>query len=320
MTTLVTGGLGYIGSHIVRLLVESGVQVVIVDDYSTGCPDRVGGIPTVRLDLAQGRAVAELGKVIRQFKVTSIIHLAARKRVDESVVRPIWYYAQNVDSLRNVLTAMVESDVRELVFSSSAAVYGSPQSGLVRESAPLKPVNPYGSSKLAGELLLRAASRAYGLRTVSLRYFNVAGAGWPELADVAVLNLVPMVFERIESGARPLIFGDDYETPDGTCVRDFVHVLDLAQAHLTALRSIERSGAQHAAFNVGTGVGTSVRQVIDEIVAVSGVSVSSEIRPRRPGDPASVVAATDKIRDVLGWTARSGIHEIIASAWQARHR
>lgn len=318
MSVLVTGGLGYIGSHIVRVLQEQGEDVVIIDDYSEGVERRVTAAPITRLDLAARDSFSEIVKVMRTSGVTSVVHLAARKRVDESLTRPLWYYSQNLGSLWNILAAMIEAGVREIVFSSSAAVYGVTDGREVTETAAASPVNPYGSSKLAGEMMLQAAAQAHDLRATSLRYFNVGGAGWPDLGDTATSNLIPMVFERIEAGLAPLIYGDDYDTADGTCVRDFVHVSDLAEAHVAALRYLHMEPNVESVFNVGTGIGTSVRGVIAEVAAVRRQPVFPEVRPRRDGDPASVVAAVERIQGLLGWKAKLGIQEIIGSAWTAR--
>ena len=249
MTILVTGGAGYIGAHVVRLLQERGEKVVVVDDLSTGRADRVGDAVLVEVDVASPEAVDVLTRAMTEHDVRAVVHFAARKQVGESVERPAWYYQQNVGGFTNLVTAMQAAGVDRLVFSSSAATYGMPSVSLVEEKLHAEPINPYGETKLVGEWLGRAASRAWGLRFVALRYFNVAGAGWPDLGDPAVLNLVPMVLDRLERGERPKIFGDDYPTPDGTCIRDYIHVLDLAQAHLAALErgraSVRRLQRRH---------------------------------------------------------------------------
>lgn len=317
MRVLVTGGAGYIGSHVVRLLAERGDDVVVVDDLSSGVDARLGDLPLYRLDLAAPESIAQLTGILLDERIDAVVHFAAKKRVDESVARPAWYYRQNIGSLANLLEAMEASGVHRLVFSSSAAVYGATEGLAIAESDPTEPVNPYGATKLIGEQLISAATRAFPLRAASLRYFNVAGAGWPELGDTAVLNLVPMVFERIDAGTPPLIFGDDYDTPDGTCVRDFVHVLDLAEAHIVMIEHLDRMTRGHVAVNVGTGTGYSVREVIAAIAAAAGIEVEPSVRGRRAGDPATVVADPGAIRELTGWSARRGIDEIVASAWDS---
>lgn len=316
MRVLITGGAGYIGGHVVRLLRERGDHVVIVDDLATGFASRVAGSVLHQLDLATDGAAATLEHIMKSDEIDAVIHLAARKQVGESVERAAWYYQQNIAGLAAVLLAMQEAGVQRLVFSSSAAVYGMADGALSEDVRP-QPVNPYGQTKLAGEWLVEAATKSFYLRSVSLRYFNVAGAGWPELGDRAALNLVPMVFERLDLGQAPLIFGDDYPTPDGTCVRDYVHVLDLAEAHLATLDSLDSSDHAHRVFNVGGGQGSSVSEVIAEILKVTGFSVRPEVRDRRPGDPAMAVATTDRINAELGWRATRGLPEIIQSAWQS---
>jgi UDP-glucose 4-epimerase len=321
VTILVTGGAGYIGSHVVRLLHERGDAVVVVDDLSSGSRARAGDAPVVDLDLAAPTASHDLADVMREHDVTGVVHFAAKKQVAESVARPTFYYRQNVTGLVNLLDAMHATDVERLVFSSSAAVYGDTHEEQVREDSPTFPVNPYGETKLVGEWVARDAAAAWGLRFVGLRYFNVAGAGWPELADPGAANLVPLVMQRIEAGAPPLVFGDDYPTPDGSCVRDYIHVLDLAEAHLAALRHAEDAGGapgRHDVFNIGTGTGASVFEVIRAFSAVVGREIEPEVAPRRPGDPPRVVASTERAEQELGWRARLGLDTIVRSAWDAR--
>ncbi len=313
MRVLITGGSGYIGAHVCRLLVDAGHVPVIVDDLVSGLRERIGDIPLYEFDLAAGDADARLASILRAERIDAVIHFAARKQVGESVDRPLWYYRQNLGGLATVLSAMVEAGVGALVFSSSAAVYGDAR-GRVDESAPAVPVNPYGETKLAGEWLVSGAARAHRLNAVSLRYFNVAGAGWPELADRAVLNLVPMVLERLGDGLAPRIFGDDYPTADGTCVRDFVHVLDVAAAHIAALESLAAPRVAHRIYNVGTGRGASVREVVDGIRARHPGARSAVIDAPRAGDPASVVADVTRIEQELGWRATRTLDEILDSA------
>ena len=317
MTVLVTGGAGYIGSHVARMLSERGKRVVIADDMSTGLPNRVTGLEAAHLDLAGAHAVEEIRGIIRGHQVTSVIHLAARKKVAESVELPEWYYQQNVGGLVNLLQAMKAESVQRLVFSSSAATYGMPSVGQVNEDYDCKPINPYGETKLIGEWLSRAASRAWGLRVVNLRYFNVAGAGWPDLADTAVANLIPIAFAAIRSGQAPVVFGSDYDTPDGSCIRDYVHVHDLADAHLAALAYLDRPKRDSDTFNVGTGKGSSVLEVLDMIRQVSGIDFEIDLQGRRAGDPPALAADVTRIEAELGWQAKHDLQEIVASAWRA---
>lgn len=316
MRVLVTGGAGYIGAHVVKLLVDGGDTPLVVDDLSAGQRSRLGGVPLEELDLLAPDAAPRLESIMRESGIDSVIHFAALKAAGESVEQPLRYYRHNIDSLLTVLTAMQRAAVPQLVFSSSAAVYGDAPSPLTEDTPPL-PVNPYGETKLIGEWLVAAAAAAHGLSATSLRYFNVAGAAEPRLGDTSANNLIPQVIERIRAGKPPLIYGDDYGTPDGTCIRDYIHVSDIAAAHVLALRGI-RPG--HRVYNVGTGTGTSVREVIDRVLEVSGSETRPEVVARRPGDPEVVVADASRIHGELGFTARHTIHDIVESAWRARAR
>ncbi|MEV5663234.1 UDP-glucose 4-epimerase GalE [Streptomyces flaveolus] len=321
MSWLVTGGAGYIGAHVVRALVDGGESVVVYDDLSTGRADRVpAGVPLVVGSVLDGPL---LEGAIRDHAVTGVVHIAAKKQVGESVEQPLRYYRENVTGLQTLLEAMTACGADRLVFSSSAAVYGMPDVDLVTEDTPCLPMSPYGETKLVGEWLINAAARAHGIRAASLRYFNVAGAAAPELADTGVFNLIPMVFERLEAGEAPRVFGDDYATPDGTCVRDYIHVQDIASAHLAAARRLT-DAPQGAALtlNIGRGEGSSVREMVDRILKVAGKEdVAPLVTDRRPGDPARVVASADRAREELGWSARHGLDDMIDSAWQGwRHR
>ncbi len=314
MAVLVTGGAGYIGSHVARLL---GPSTVIVDDFSAGVETRVTGLVVERIDLSSADAAAKLEVVIREHGITAVVHLAAHKKVGESVERPEFYYLQNVGGFANVLTAMRNTGVDKLVFSSSAATYGMPDVELVKEDTLCQPINPYGETKLIGEWMARDAAVAWGLRHVNLRYFNVAGAGWPELADTEVANLIPIVFAAIKAGEKPKVFGDSYPTADGSCIRDYVHVLDLAKAHLSALEYLDRDDRDHATFNVGSGSGSSVFEVLDAIRRVTGNNFEAEVLPGRVGDPPRLCADTSRIENLLGWRAESNLEEIVRSAWDA---
>jgi UDP-glucose 4-epimerase len=315
---LVTGGAGYIGAHVVRLLTQRGDEVVVVDDLSTGAGRRVGeSADLVVMDLATAGFDDRLAAVLAERRIEAVIHVAAKKQVGESVARPAWYYQQNVGGMTALLLAMEAVGTAHLVFSSSAAVYGSVEGGLAREDTPPGPVNPYGATKLVGEWICQAAAAAWGVRAVSLRYFNVAGAGWPDLHDPAALNLVPIVRSHWLAGSAVPVFGDDYPTSDGTCVRDYVHVLDLAEAHLVALDRLVAGAAVPPLLNVGTGAGSSVLEVLDAVRRVTGRGVDHQIRGRRAGDPALLVADVGLIQRELGWRARRGLDEIIASAWSS---
>jgi len=317
MSILVVGGAGYIGAHVVRLLQERGEDVVVVDDLSTGTPDRIGSSTLVELDVASEGAEEILARTMTEHAVTAVIHFAARKQVGESVEKPEWYYLQNVGGMAKVLTAMRQAGVAQFIFSSSAAVYGMPDAELIEEDIHCEPINPYGQTKLIGEWMLANAERAWGLNWTALRYFNVAGAGWPELGDPAILNLIPMVLDRLARGDRPKVFGDDYPTPDGTCVRDYIHVLDLAKAHLVAMDHLAGGQPEARVFNVGTGTGYSVREVIDAVGQASGLDATPDVVERRAGDPPKLVASPARIADVLGWTAELDLTDIASSSWEA---
>ncbi len=314
MTWLITGGAGYIGAHVVRAMTAAGERAVVYDDLSTGIAGRVPeGVPLVMGSTLDGERLA---RTLADHSVTGVVHLAAKKQVGESVEQPLRYYRENVEGLRVLLDAVTAAKVPSLVFSSSAAVYGMPDVDLVTEETPCVPMSPYGETKLAGEWLVRATGRASGLSTACLRYFNVAGAASPELADVGVFNLVPMVFEKLTEGAPPRIFGDDYATPDGTCVRDYIHVVDLAEAHVAAARALRSSPGRALTLNIGRGEGVSVREMIDRINAITGYDRPPTVSPRRPGDPARVVASADRSATELGWKARHDVQDMITSAWE----
>ncbi len=317
MTALVTGGAGYIGSHVARLLRQQGVAVVFADDLSTGVPTRAEGFEKIILDMAASDSSTKLSKILREHNVTSVIHLAARKKVGESVERPEWYYQQNVGGLANLLVAMKKAEVKKLVFSSSAATYGMPNVAAVSEDYDCQPINPYGETKLIGEWMVSNAQRAWGLSAINLRYFNVAGTGWDDLADTSTANLVPIVVSAIKANKRPVVFGDDYDTADGTCIRDYVHVLDLAEAHISAMNYLTDHPGIVRTFNVGTGRGSSVFEVLEAIKQVSGIQFEFEVQARREGDPASLTANVQRIQDELGWRAKFGLEEIVRSAWNS---
>ena len=319
MTWLVTGGAGYIGAHVVRALVQDGASVVVLDDLSTGDASRVDPAAAFVEGSVLDRGLVR--KVLREHGVTGVVHIAAKKQVGESMADPLLYYRENVEGLVALLEGCRDKGVGSFVFSSSAATYGLPDVELVDEDTPGVPLSPYGESKLIGEWLLRHCERAYGMRAMSLRYFNVAGAATAELGDTGVFNLIPMVFERLQAGERPKVFGGDYPTPDGTCIRDYVHVADIADAHLAAARALE-DGQPGATYNIGRGEGSSVLDVLRVVGEVTGLDTTPEVVDRRPGDPARVVAKVDRIREGLGFTAEHDLRSMVESAWagwQLRH-
>ena len=239
---IVTGGAGYIGTHVVEGTLASGRESIVIDDLSTGIASRLKlGVPLVQISLQN---VSDLDLAFGDTQISGVLHLAAKKRVGESVERPDYYWQENVVGLKNLFDVMKRHDVKNFVFSSSAAVYGQPDvptGTLITEEFECKPINPYGATKLEGEVLSRAMSESNGLKVAALRYFNVAGAGRPELGDQYIFNLVPIVFDALDRGEQPMVFGDDYSTPDGSCIRDYVHVQDLAKAHVAAMDFVENS-------------------------------------------------------------------------------
>jgi UDP-glucose 4-epimerase len=319
MTWLVTGGAGYIGAHVVRALLADGHGVAVLDDLSTGYKERVpDGVPLVMGSVLDRAA---LDRAFGGHGVTGVVHLAGKKQVGESVARPLYYFHENVEGLRVLLAAMGEHGIRSLVFSSSAAVYGMPDVEFVTEDTPCAPLSPYGLTKLVGEQMIAAAAVAQPLSHVNIRYFNVAGAAAPELADRGAANLIPLIFERADAGLPPRIFGDDYPTPDGTGIRDYIHVADLAEAHTAAVRRLVADPDTALTVNAGRGVGVSVREIIHTVGEVIGQpDLAGVVEARRPGDPARSVAAADRIHSELGWTATSSVRDMVESAWAGWRR
>lgn len=319
MTVMVTGGAGYIGSHVVRLLHKRGDSVVVVDDMSNGIASRIEDLPLEKIDVSSHTAPEQLGEVIKRYNVDSVVHFAAKKMAGESVENPLKYYRNNVAGLANLLEALVAHGVDRLVFSSSALVYGMQDRLLLAEEhVGQHPSNPYGETKLIGEWMIDDVAAVSDLRAIKLRYFNVAGAGWPELADTAVQNLIPIVLNQVENGEQPVIFGDDYPTDDGTCIRDYIHVKDLAEAHVVALDALEAGSNPQSVYNVGTGNGSSVREVIGALSDALGRPIGAVVGERRPGDPARLVADVTAARQDLGWKAEYGLKEIAQSSVEAR--
>ena len=316
MSWLVTGGAGYIGSHVVRAFAEQGIETVVIDDLSSG---RHGflphGTPFVQGTILDGPALEE---TIRHYDVEGVVHLAGFKYAGVSVSRPLHTYRQNVTGTATLLAAMEATGVDRIVFSSSAAVYGTPDVDLVTEETPQHPESPYGESKLIGEWLLADQARAIGLRHTSLRYFNVVGSGTTQVFDPSPHNLFPLVFDALIEGRTPTIYGDDYPTPDGTCVRDYIHVADLAVAHVVAARRLDAGEPLESVYNLGSGDGVSVGEIMRAVAAVTGVEFAPEVGPRRPGDPARIVASGELAARDLDWRMRHSLVQMVESAWEAR--
>jgi UDP-glucose 4-epimerase len=318
MSWLVTGGAGYIGAHVVRALQEVDLEAVVIDDLSSGHREFVGAdTPFVEGTILDTDLVT---RTCKEHAVDGVVHLAGFKYAGVSVQRPLHTYAQNVTGTVSLLDAMAQAGVEHMVFSSSAATFGTPDVDVVTEETPTAPESPYGESKLIGEWLLRDQAVATGLRHTSLRYFNVVGSGSDDLYDTSPHNLFPVVFEALLAGRTPRINGDDYDTPDGTCVRDNVHVTDLALAHVVAARRLAAGDELAPVYNLGSGSGVSVRQIMDSVRDVTGIDFTPEIGPRRPGDPARIVASGDLAARDLEWQMRHDLHDMVASAWSARRR
>jgi UDP-glucose 4-epimerase len=321
MRVLVTGGAGYVGSVSVERLVEAGHEVVVLDDLSTGHRESVPA--AVSIEVGSYGDADLIARLLERARIDAILHCAARSLVAESVREPSRYYRDNVAGGIVLLEAARQASVGRVVFSSTAAVYGVPDATPIPEDAALRPINPYGETKRTFEGALRFYGEAYGLRSISLRYFNVAGATKRngEL-HTPETHLIPNVLRAAETGAPITLFGEDYPTPDGTCIRDYIHVADLADAHLAALEAIAPDDPRTDAAlvcNLGIGAGFSVRQVVDAATAVVGRPIPQTIGPRRAGDPPVLVAAPDRAHDILGWTAaRPTLEEMIGSAWDWR--
>jgi UDP-glucose 4-epimerase len=316
MSWLVTGGAGYIGAHVVRAFEEQGTDTVVIDDLSSGRRSFLAdGTPFVQGTILDGQV---LERTLERYDVTGVVHLAGFKYAGVSVARPLHTYQQNVTGTAMLLAAMEARGVDRIVFSSSAAVYGTPDVDLVTEATPRHPESPYGESKLIGEWLLADQARATGLRHTSLRYFNVVGSGTREIFDASPHNLFPLVFDALLEGRTPRIYGADYPTPDGTCVRDYIHVADLAAAHVVAARRLDTGDALEAVYNLGSGDGVSVGEIMRAVAEVTGVAFEPEIGPRRPGDPARIVASGDLAARDLEWRMRHSLADMVASAWEAR--
>ncbi|MFT4122899.1 MAG: UDP-glucose 4-epimerase GalE [Microbacteriaceae bacterium] len=318
MTWLVTGGAGYIGSHVVRALTEAGLGAVVLDDLSSGHRAFVDDdVPFVEASILDTALVRE---ALETHGAAGVIHVAGFKYAGVSVQRPLHTYQQNVTGTASVLEAMAAARVDKIVFSSSAAVYGTPPTEIVTEDTPKRPESPYGESKLIGEWLLRDQAIATGLRHTSLRYFNVVGSGYEDLYDTSPHNLFPLVFAALIEGRIPRVNGTDYPTPDGTTVRDYIHVQDLAISHVAAARRLAAGEAVEAAYNLGSGAGSSVGDIMRTVAEVTGIPFEPERAPRRLGDPARIVALGHLAARDLDWRMRHSLAEMVASSWAATRR
>lgn len=315
MSWLVTGGAGYIGSHVVRAFAETGLDVVVVDDLSSGHREFVGDVPLVEGSIVD---TALMERTMREHAVEGVVHLAGYKYAGVSVERPLHTYTQNVTGTVNLLEAMAAAEVGAIVFSSSAATFGTPNTDLVTEETATRPESPYGESKLVGEWVIRDQARATGLRHTSLRYFNVVGSGSDDLYDTSPHNLFPIVFEKLLAGETPRINGGDFDTPDGTCVRDYVHVADLARSHVVAAQRLAAGEELQPVYNLGSGTGSSVAEIMQAIRTATGIDFTPEVGPRRPGDPARIVATGEAAARDLDWQMRHTLDDMVRSAWQAR--
>lgn len=318
MSWLVTGGAGYIGAHVVRSLQSSGLDPVVLDDLSSGHESFVPqAVPFERGSILDGELLL---RTIREHRVTGVIHVAGFKYAGVSVREPLHTYRQNVTGTQTLLAAMEEEGVDRIVFSSSAAVYGTPDVETVTEETPKRPASPYGESKLIGEWLLRDQGVARGLRHTSLRYFNVVGSGDPAIYDSSPHNLFPLVFAALLEGRTPRINGDDYATPDGTNVRDYIHVADLAASHVAAAVRLDAGEPLEPAYNLGSGAGSSVGEIMRTVAEVTGIAFAPEIGPRRPGDPDRIVATGELAARDLDWRMRHDLRDMVDSQWTATRR
>ncbi len=313
MAVLVVGGAGYIGSHAAHVLQRRGYEVIIYDNLCTGHRELAEGFELIVGDIADS---AKLAKALS--RADAVMHFAAHAYVGESVENPRKYFQNNVSAALALLNSVMDSRVRKFIFSSTAAVYGTPEKSPITENSPRQPVNPYGATKLALENALEAYSRAYGLRFVAFRYFNAAGAD--ESGKIGEnhdpeTHLIPLILQAIQGKRAALeIFGDDYPTPDGTCIRDYIHVNDLAEAHVLGLEHLSK--AESGAMNLGTGKGYSVHEVVAAVEKVTGHKVPTHIGSRRAGDPAELVADPGRAKKLLNWQAKRSLEEIVASAWK----
>lgn len=316
MAWLVTGGAGYIGAHVVRAFTDAGISSIVLDDLSSGRREFVpADVPFIRGSVTDNEL---LHGIFNQYAIDGVVHLAGYKYAGGSVSYPLVTYENNVTGTARLLAAMANAKVTRIVFSSSSSVYGTPDVDIVTESTAPSPQSPYGESKLIGEWLIRNQAVVEGLSHTSLRYANVVGSGTVEILDTSPHNFFPQVFESLINGQVPKIFGNDYQTEDGTCVRDYVHVSDVAAAHARAARTMMVGTPLEGVYNLGSGVGMSVGQVLTEISTATGIDFQAEIHGRRHGDPDRIVLDGSLATRDLGWPEHHSIEEMVNSAWLAR--
>jgi UDP-glucose 4-epimerase len=315
VTWLVTGGAGYIGAHVARALEDRGLPVVVLDDLSSGHSEFV----RTGTRLVEGSVTDPVlvRAALDDYECTGVVHLAGFKYAGVSVERPLHTYAQNVTGTQVLLAQMVDLGVEQLVFSSSAAVYGTPDVDVVTESTVGWPQSPYGETKLVSEWLIRDVARVAPLRHTSLRYFNVVGSGAPDLYDTSPHNLFPLVLKALTEGRTPVVRGVDYPTPDGSCVRDYVHVSDVADAHVAAALALADGRPLEPVYNLGSGEGVSVLEIMAAMARVTGIEFTPEVTDRRPGDPARIVASGELAARDLDWATRRSLDDCVRSAWQS---
>jgi UDP-glucose 4-epimerase len=313
---LVVGGAGYIGAHVAYLLQENGYGVRIYDDFSNGLKSRIDGKFS---DVVIGDVLDRQALISACEGIDAVIHLAAKKAVGESVDNPLKYYENNVGGTLNLLAAMSLKGAKRIVFSSTAAVYAPSEKLAITEDDLTEPLSPYGQTKLLSEKLISAVAKAENLSAISLRYFNVVGALRDEFADNSKDNLVPKVFAALKAGKNPEIYGSDYPTKDGSCIRDYIHISDLVKAHLVALEKVFAANVDEV-YNVGSGTGYSVTEMINQIAESIGKAITPTLSPRRPGDTAQLIASIAKIERDLGWKPERSLKEMIDSAWQAESK
>jgi len=316
VTWLVTGGAGYIGAHVARALEDGGLDVVVLDDLSSGHDDFVRpGTTFVQGSVVDAEAVRE---TLEEYAVTGVVHLAGFKYAGVSVERPLHTYQLNVTGMQVLLEQVVDLGIGRFLFSSSAAVYGTPDVEVVTEQTPTRPESPYGETKLVGEWLLHDVARANPpLAHTSLRYFNVVGSGYPDVYDTSPHNLFPLVLRTLTEGRTPVVRGTDYPTSDGSCVRDYVHVADVAAAHLAAARALDAGTPLEPVYNLGSGDGVSVLQIMAAMARGTGIAFEPEIADRRPGDPARIVASGELAARDLGWASTHDLDDCVRTAWAA---